>query len=332
LAALALFSNLRYNPIVDFIIILNPVAGKGKGARDRPLIERYFKKRSVSFKVLETTGPGNAITLVHDYPFTPDDIVVAAGGDGTCNEVVNGLLTRQDRNALPRFAVLPVGRGNDFSYNCGMGDNLEAALDILCKGKAGPLDAGRVTGGNFPNGRFFINGVGIGFDAKVGFAAAKLKLQSGITYALGALITIAQFEQSPTLEIQYGNRPETGGKLETVTDPLAIVSIMNGRRMGGIFMMAPKAEIDDGAFDICSIRHPKSRRRLIYLVSKYPHGKQIYQKETFTSRAEFFHIKALEGSMAAHCDGETVCTEGKELTMECLPHALMLIRPDAAGK
>jgi diacylglycerol kinase family enzyme len=100
---------------------------------------------------------------------------------------------------------------------------------------------------------------------------------------------------------------------------------MNGRRMGGSFFMGPNALLDDGALDICSIRRPKSRLRLTGILFKYLKGTQGECKEAFMDRAQGYHLEALEGGMAAHCDGETVCLEGTELDVTCVPGALRLI-------
>lgn len=298
-------------------IILNPVAGKGKAITQRPKIEEYLEKREQNFEIILTGGPGDALEIAKNCP--PLDVAVAAGGDGTCNEVVNGLLTRQGASAgPPLFGLLPIGRGNDFSSSAGIPEDLEKALEILIQKKARPLDAGFVKGGFFPEGRYFINGIGIGFDTKVGFEAAKMKrIQSSLAYALGAIITVARYEASPLLNIRYDD--------QELTLPAAIVSIMNGRRMGGSFYMGPHAVLDDGALDICVIRHPVSRRRLIQIVLQYPKGAQGACEEAHMGRGSRFHLTALEGGMAAHCDGETVCLDGKELTVSCLPGALGLI-------
>jgi YegS/Rv2252/BmrU family lipid kinase len=300
-------------------VILNPIAGKGKAITQRPKIEEYLSGKGQDFEICLTKGPGDALEIVKNCP--PEDVVVAAGGDGTCNEVVNGLLRRQkDPAEPPLFGLLPVGRGNDFSSSAGIPGSLEGALEILLQKKARPLDAGFVRGGFFPQGRYFINGIGIGFDAKVGFEAAKMKhVHSSLAYALGAVITIARYEPSPLLNIRYDD--------QEMTVPAAIVSIMNGRRMGGIFYMGPNAVLDDGALDICTIRHPATRLRLIQLVLRYPKGAQGECEETHMGRGSNFHLTAIEGGMAAHCDGETVCLDGKELIINCLPGALRLIGP-----
>jgi YegS/Rv2252/BmrU family lipid kinase len=217
----------------------------------------------------------------------------------------------------PVFGILPIGRGNDFSATPGIPQDVEKALQLLTTGNARSLDAGLVKGGFFPDGRYFINGIGIGFDTKVGFEAAKLKIKSGIAYAVGALITVIRYEPSPVLQIRYDDKE--------VTLPVVLVSVVNGRRMGGSFYMGPDALLDDGLLDICYVQHQKSRFDLLKIISHYTKGTQSECKGVTFGRGSRFRLKALEGGMAAHCDGETVCYDGKELEMTCIPNALRLI-------
>jgi YegS/Rv2252/BmrU family lipid kinase len=299
-------------------VVLNPIAGKGKAAKQYPAIERFLREKGKNFEILLTKGPGDALNMVRDLPLEADDAVVAAGGDGTCNEVANGLLLRKPVPGKPPIlGILPVGRGNDFSSTPGIPEDLEKALDILTAGKLRPLDAGLVKGGFFPEGRYFVNGVGIGFDTKVGFTAAKLKIKSGISYAIGALVNIIRYDPSPVIKIRYDENE--------MTLPAAIVSVVNGRRMGGSFYMGPNALLDDGLFDICSVRRPPTRLKLIKIVLHYPKGTQTECEGVYSGRASQFHLTALAGGMAAHCDGETICYEGIELEISCIPGALRLI-------
>jgi YegS/Rv2252/BmrU family lipid kinase len=298
-------------------IILNPSAGKGKAAEKRPKIEKFLQERGRNFEVILTKGPGNALEIAHDLPLQENAAVVAAGGDGTCNEVANGLLTRLSALNPPILGILPIGRGNDFSSTPRIPTDLEEALNVLLAGKLKPLDVGLVKGGFFPEGRYFVNGVGIGFDTKVGFDAAKMKIKSGIAYAFGAIINIVRYDPSPVIRIRYDDKE--------MTVPAAIVSIVNGRRMGGIFYMGPYALLDDGLLDICTVKRPATRLKLIRTVLHYPKGTQTECEGVFADRGKKFHLTALEGGMAAHCDGETVCYEGKELEICCVPGALRLI-------
>jgi YegS/Rv2252/BmrU family lipid kinase len=307
------------DPMPKLTVILNPIAGKGRAAKAKPIISSFLEKQKAEYEIVLTGGVNHALEITQNRSLEAGEIVVAAGGDGTANEVANGLLRRKNESgAAPVMAVLPVGRGNDFSCNAGIGDNLESALEKLIAGKCCPLDAGIVRGGFFPEGRYFVNGLGIGFDCKVGFEAAKLKIKSSLAYAAGALITLAKYETPPVLEIEYDDKK--------AVIPAVLVSIMNGVRMGGTFLMGPQALIDDGFFDLCVVRDPRSRARLLKLILSYTKGGQRAFEETLMDRARRFHLKAISGGMAAHCDGETVCTEGTELTVECIPSALRLIR------
>ena len=304
-------------------VILNPVAGKGKAAKQSPKIERFLRENGRDFEIILTKKPGDALDIARNLQLGPDDVTVAAGGDGTCNEVANGLLTRGYfesgwRPILPPiFGILPIGRGNDFSSTPGIPVDVEKALQVIVAGNLRPLDTGLVKGGFFPQGRYFVNGVGIGFDTKVGFEAAKMKIKSGISYAFGAIITVARYEPSPVIRIRFDDNE--------MTLPAAIVSIVNGRRMGGSFFMGPNALLDDGMLDICTVRHQSSRLKLLKILVNYTKGTQGQCKGVYMNKGSCFHLEALEGGMAVHCDGETVCYDGKELEISCIPGALRLI-------
>jgi YegS/Rv2252/BmrU family lipid kinase len=299
-------------------VILNPIAGKGKALKKCHKIEKHLSNSGRDFEIILTKATGDGLEIVRNLPLGADDIVVAAGGDGTCNEVVNGLLTHNPPLAAPPLlGLLPIGRGNDFSATPKIPQDIDKAMHILLNGKISKLDAGKVTGGFFPDGRFFVNGIGIGFDTKVGFEAAKMKIKSGISYAIGALIMLARFEMSPVLKIRYDDNE--------VTLPAVLVSVVNGRRMGGSFYMGPYALLDDGLLDICYVRHQSSRLKLIKIVSHYTKGTQEKCEGVTFAMGSHFHLQALEGGMACHCDGETVCYDGKELEISCYPGALRLI-------
>jgi len=299
-------------------VILNPTAGKGKAVKQLPKIEQYLRKQGRNFAILQTKGPGDGLNMVQNLVLGPDDAVIAAGGDGTCNEVVNGLMAQKNPTGKPPiFGVLPIGRGNDFSATPGIPGDVEKALAVINAGKLVPLDVGMVKGGFFPEGRYFINGVGIGFDTKVGLDAAKMKIKSGFAYAVGAINNLIRYEPSPILRIRYNDHD--------ITLPAVIVSVVNGRRMGGSFYMGPNALLDDGKLDICYVRRPPTRLKLIKVFLHYFKGTQLECEGVNADRALQFHIVALEGGMAVHCDGETVCYDGTELEISCFPSALRFI-------
>jgi len=301
-------------------VILNPTAGKGNAKDQFPKIEKFLRESGRSYQIFTTKASSHAIEIVRSLPIKDEDVTVAAGGDGTVNEVINGLFTRRPRSSTPPlFGIIPLGRGNDFSFSPSIPKDVDEALRVITTGKIRPLDVGVVKGGFFPDGRYFANGVGIGFDTKVGFEAAKLKIKSGFTYTIGAIIMLIRYEKSPVIHMLYDDKE--------VTLAAVIISIVNGRRMGGSFFMGPNAILNDGLFDICYVRHQDKRSKLINIFKHYKKGTQDQCEGVYTARAAKFHLTALSGSMAAHCDGETVCYEGKELEIQCLPSAIRLIGP-----
>jgi diacylglycerol kinase (ATP) len=179
------------------------------------------------------------------------------------------------------------------------------------------LDVGRVVGGLYPQGRYFGNGVGIGFDAVVGFEALKLTWLSGFpSYIVAALKTIFLYFHAPVVRIEYDD--------QELVLPALMVSIMNGRRMGGGFMMAPDALTSDGRLDLCIARQV-SRAQIFALIPKFMKGIQAGHPAIQTCQAKVVRVTAVEGILPAHADGETLCIDGKELSVELLPGQLEVI-------
>jgi diacylglycerol kinase family enzyme len=195
--------------------------------------------------------------------------------------------------------------------------DLEAGCQVLAADQRKTIDIGRVQGGLFPDGRYFGNGVGIGFDAVVGFEAIKLKRLHGFpSYLVAAFKTIFLYFQAPQVKITYEDH-----MLEL---PALMVSIMNGRRMGGGFMMAPKGLSDDGLLDVC-ITQQVSRPLIFYLIGKFMSGTQDEHPAIQRIHTRELRVTALKGILPAHADGETLCTDGIELTAALLPSQIELI-------
>jgi diacylglycerol kinase family enzyme len=178
---------------------------------------------------------------------------------------------------------------------------------------------GLSTGGDYPQGRYFGNGVGIGFDAVVGFEALKLKRLHGFpSYIVAALKTIFLYFQAPTVRIEYDG--------EALTQPALMVSVMNGRRLGGGFMMAPEGQIDDGLFDL-TIADQVDRASIFALILRFMRGSQAGHPAIKTARTAKVTVTAEQGSLPAHADGETLCEAGERLEIEIVPKVLEVIVP-----
>jgi YegS/Rv2252/BmrU family lipid kinase len=304
--------------MTTYKLIVNPVAGRGAGERAIPQIERMLSGHGLDFDLVRTEAPWHAADLAQEAVDAGYDGVVAVGGDGTANEVLNGLMRAKQAGAGTRpMGILCVGRGNDFAYGMGIPTDLETGCHALAQGRRRTMDVGRVVGGLYPEGRYFGNGVGIGFDAVVGFEALKMTRLHGFpSYLVAVLKTIFLYYQAPLVTIEYDG--------QAIKQYSLMISIMNGRRMGGGFMMAPQGQPDDGLFDLCIARQV-SRARIFGLIPHFLRGTQATQEPIQTGRTRRVVVTAVEGVLPAHADGETLCTDGRRLELELLPRQIEII-------
>lgn len=299
-------------------LIFNPIAGKGQAEKHLPVIKKQFEIFNIPYTLFCTERVGHAQEIAKDA-CDHFSIIAVAGGDGTCNEALNGIMAYRKvmSGKCPDFAVIPVGRGNDFSYGAGVPKNIVDACKVIADQTTRPLDVGRITGGFFPEGKYFANGIGIGFDTIVGLNAAKhANLHGAMSYLAGVIDTFRVFKHSPKVSISYNGLQEEYEYSQ--------ISILNGRRMGGLFYMSPESDISDGKLDLCMTVKALTRREMFGLVFKYTKGSQIFSPHIKTARSFSYEIEAPQGGLICHADGETVCTDGTHLFIECVPSALRI--------
>ena len=308
---------------MDYRIIVNPLAGKGSGGKAVPEIERLLSAQSLTYDLVRTERPGHAIELARSAAEQGVNVVVAVGGDGTANEVINGLMQVPQAQRSCAMGVLCVGRGNDFAFGAGIPSELAEGVQILADNHRHTIDVGHVVGGDYPQGRYFGNGVGIGFDAVVGFVAAKLKLFTGfLGYIVATIKTVFIYYPAPTVTVEV----DDGSAMRLPTNRLSalMVSVMNGRRMGGGFMMAPDGSPTDGLLDVCIARQV-SRLGVFGLVPHFMRGTQATQDAVSSGRVSRIIVSAEEGTLPAHADGETLCTAGQRLEITVVRQQIQVI-------
>lgn len=300
-------------------IIVNPISGRGAGERSIPFIDKSFKDEGLTYELVKTHCRGHAVELAQNAVTDGFDVVVSVGGDGTANEIINGLMRAKEQLGYTSImSVIGVGRGNDFAFGIGIPTGVEAGCRKIMDNHRFKIDVGKVISEEFPRGRYFGNGVGIGFDAVVGFEAVKIKRLSGFpSYILAALKTVFLYYTAPYIRIQFDNG-------ESTEMAALLVSIMNGKRMGGGFHMAPDAIVNDGNFDLC-IAQEVSKLRIFSLIPHFMRGTQKSQKEIHHLRTKSISVIALRGYLPAHADGETISVAGKKITAEILPDQLQVI-------
>ncbi len=285
-----------------FHFILNPNSGKRKKQRlMEDSIKLACRKRHLDYHIYYTTCPGDATEYVRSMVncYKDRQRFVCIGGDGTINEIVNSAPC----NPNVEFGVIPQGSGNDFVKNFGSVDefyDIDAQLD----GKSVSLDLIKC------NDDYCVNMVNIGFDCAVAKEAQKLKFISPrMSYVLGVIkVLFRRIGTKMKITFDDGN---------VIQDNLTLTAIGNGKYCGGGFMAAPKAELDDGLFDVCVIKKI-SRRRFISLVGAYKRGLHVGNEkaEKYISYHRCPHLKMEFKAPVPICiDGEIKGAKTVELTV-----------------
>jgi diacylglycerol kinase (ATP) len=296
-------------------VIVNPVAGRGAGARLAERIASLLREYDLDFELVATAGPGHATVLACEAVKRGSEAVVAVGGDGTVNEVLNGLVQASDGRNGAALGVLPIGTGNDFAYGAGLLLDLARACQVIARGESRLLDMGRARADG-ADPRYFGNGVGIGFDAIVNIESRKLKrLRGFLVYLVAVLKTLIVYYNAPRTRIQVDG--------ELIHQPTLMVSVMNGRRLGGGFQVTPGASMDDSLFDLC-IAEQINRLRMLGFVPQFIRGTHIGDWHITMRRARQVTV-ASDSPWAAHVDGEIYGVGACRYEMVLLPGSLRLL-------
>ncbi|HIP97268.1 MAG TPA: diacylglycerol kinase family lipid kinase [Anaerolineae bacterium] len=293
-------------------VILNPIAGRGRGAKIEPEIRRFLKAEGLDFDLVRTARPWHAAELAERAAGDGFEIIVAAGGDGTTHEVVNGLMAASGGGEAGTLGIIPVGSGSDFAYAVGMPLDPQKACHRLAHGQARVVDVGRVT---LPgrDSRYFDNTVGVGFDGVVTVESRKVKRLRGIALYLPVVLkTIFLYYKAPLITIEYDG--------QELVLPALMICVANGPREGGSFLIAPQARPDDGLFDLCIAREV-SRLAILSLVPHFLKGTHVGRAPVTMARARRVTISS-PNDLIAHVDGEVLCTDGHRLECEILPRRL----------
>jgi len=304
---------------VKYYIIVNPTSGHGLGGKSIQHIKSSLSEYGLDFTLVQTERMWHAADLAAGAARDGYDVIVCASGDGTVNEAINGIMrARKDGHNKSAFAVLGIGTGNDFAGGTGIPTNLNDGLKALKKNKRKNIDIGLVKGGDYPEGRYFGNGIGVGFDAAVGNEAVKVRWTRGLlAYLIGVIKTVFLYYNPAQVEIILDGK-------ETIHQVSLMISVMNGRRMGGGFQMAPESLPDDGLFDLC-IAETASKGRILQMIPYFIKGTQAALPEIQMKRAKTVSIKSLDRTFPAHADGEFICLNGSHLTLELLPKELEIV-------
>lgn len=299
-------------------LILNPMADMGrawKTANDlRPIAQEFKGELTWS----GTVYPTHAIELAKQAAEEGCDMVIAMGGDGTVHEVTNGLM-QVPAEKRPVMGVVPIGSGNDFAYSIGITQKADHALAHALKAEVvKPVDIGLMTD---EHGRreYFDNTLGIGFDAVVTIRSHKLPVVKGFLMYLTAVIQTILLNHNPArvhVEADSGNWD----------DELLMLTLCNGPREGGGFMLSPDSKNDDAKMESVAVTRV-SRAMMFRLVPEFMSGTHMRFKQI---RMGEFKKMSITSSLPLyiHADGEIFTSFGsnlKKASFEILPQALRVV-------
>ncbi len=292
-------------------LFLNPVAGRGRAAKRGERIVELLQATGITVDLRLSKAVGDLENQVRSCCLDGAGRIVVAGGDGSVHEAVNGIM--QAGTATP-LGVIPSGTGNDFAKACSITlDWQEAARSLAGRIKAGApmrrIDIGRM------NDRYFANGAGIGFDAKVTRVARSMRWRIGdLVYLVAIFRCMADGIATPDVRITAPGFEWSG--------PLTLASVSNGAWIGGMFHIAPMARNDDGKLELL-VAAPVSRLRIVSLLPRLIRGNHMDQPEISHAAVQELRIETA-APVPSHLDGE-VGDEDTVYEFELLPAALRLL-------
>lgn len=300
-----------------FLVIVNARAGAGRAGARWSAIARELSRVGVAFEPAFTQAPGDAMRLAAEAAHAGRP-VIAVGGDGTVNETVNGLMSdHAPGSPPPTFGLIPMGTAQDFARSAGIPLAPRAAIALLARATARPIDVGRI---RFELGsvRYFASYAGAGFDATVTAQAKDWghRLGGAWAYVVGFFAVLRGYENK-----HFVLQPEGAPPLEPPRRTNMVI-VANGANYAGVLRMAPAAMLDDGLLDVVVIGDV-GRLELMLHLPLAAFGRHLEHPKVTTLRTRSIGVSAAE-SLPVQCDGEMAGELPAEF--DVMPGAIRVLR------
>jgi len=272
-----------------WVFIVNPISGGGFGKEIIPELEKHLPSQSLDAEIVLTEKHGHATRIAEEYLEMGYTHFIGVGGDGTMNEVSQPLIS----NSGVTLGLIPAGTGNDFIQILGFPDRFtDEHWDIFFQQHVISMDAGLV------NGRHFLNGMGLGFDAQV---AAENYTESG-EVAKGSGKGKYIWQILKTLLFYRENHVSINSRGKTQETECFINTISIGRRFAGSFFLTPEAIANDGLLDVCMIKKLNLLQRL-KILTMVPKGTHVNDQKVDYYKTEKITVD-FGKKVPYHVDGE----------------------------
>jgi diacylglycerol kinase (ATP) len=291
----------------NIVLVVRPPADEARLEELRAAV-RALRADGHRLRVRVTFEAGDARRFARGAALAGADVVVAAGGDGTINEVVNGLAAAETDTAL---AVLPFGTANDFARMLELPDELEASLRVAVDGVAVPIDVATV------NRRCFVNVSTGGFGATASQAASRgIKRRLGrVAYLITGARRLVRFDFCSAAFVADGDVVHRG--------PFAFFAVGNARWTGGGTQVTPAADPGDGRLDVVIVTG-QSRLDLLTLLPAIRSGSHLDDEHVLYVRAARLEVRTRD-EIPVNADGERVA--GRRFRYGLLDRRLPLMVP-----
>ncbi|MCP3762297.1 diacylglycerol kinase [Domibacillus sp. A3M-37] len=267
-------------------IIYNPTSGRELFRKHLPEALEKLEKAGYETSAHATTGEGDATYAARIAAERKFDVVIAAGGDGTLNEVVNGLAGQEHR---PKFGVIPMGTTNDFARALHIPRDIQGAIDVITAGETIPVDVGRM------NDRYFINIAGGGRLTELTYEVpSKLKTMLGqLAYYLKGIEMLPSIKPTD-VRIEYDDHVFEGESL------LFLIGLTNS--VGGFEKLAPDSSVNDGLFTLIILKKT-NLAEFIRIAGLALRGDHLNDPHVIYTKARRIHVQSSH-PMLINLDGE----------------------------
>jgi diacylglycerol kinase (ATP) len=294
---------------MKILIIQNPYSSRWTSQKKTGVMLNALASAGLEFDHVQTKGPNHAIELAAQAVKDGYEAIIAAGGDGTIGEVVNGIMQGSKTGKRPIFGIMPLGTANDLVNNLKQPVDCLEMAKIIAAGKTKMIDVCQV------NDRYFLNNAGLGLEPFTTTIQEKIKRIQGIArYLVAVIISIIKNPQWKMKLIWDGGEYE---------GPITLVSVSNGPVTGGLFYTVPSADLFDGKLSFV-YGHIKSRFEIFKVLPKMmKSGDGNYTDHPSIHEAHCTKLKVqIEPTTPAHTDGELFDRAISEVEYKIYPSEL----------
>lgn len=293
-------------------VILNPYAGRWKALERKTEIETALRSAGIDYELVSTEKPGHGIQLAKEALQLGYDPIISAGGDGSINEVLNGMILGANNKPGSALGVMPLGSANDLVDNLGLPKNLQQAAQVIASGIVREIDVCQV------NHRYFANNAAIGLEPYITLIQQRIHRLKGVLRYLAATLRGILDNPKWFMDLEWDGGSYSG--------QVTLVTVGNSPRTGGLFYMAPHAIPDDGmlTFVYGFMATRLQILRLLPRTMKPAEGSYVEHPAIHEINSRWLKVKSHQPT-PAHADGEIFDTGVTTLEYKIHPRHIKIL-------